>query len=384
VAARDPIGRIISGLLQAAALACLVGVLAPQQSAKAAPPTVTISTPVNAAVGNDRTPRFAGLADIEAGPVTLRIYAGSSAEGAVLQKPSTSLLSPEGSWSVHLTVPLADGLYTAQASQTNAALQTGSSPPVTFTVDTAAPTVTLQPPEPAPGVTAPGFTGTASDTRPVTVEIYSGAEETLVATATAAGTGATWRSSDASPQLAVGQYTAIAFQESSLAGNPEGHSQRVSFAIRPPLPSLAPLATATGIVATAAKPIEARHADPLMAPFPVVRIAGVQDRTGVAVRLLRVQQTPVGAQVRVRCIGRGCPPWALRRTTVPGRGGVEPLTFRSLERHLGVGAVLQVFISKPGQIGKYTRFTVRRGRLPERVDTCLDPSGSKPLACPSA
>jgi hypothetical protein len=384
VAARDPIGRFIRGLLQAAALACLASVLTPQSSAIAAPPSVTVSSPANGALGNDRTPDFAGVADVEAGPVTLRIYAGTSPEGTALQKPSTSLFSPEGAWTLHPTIPLADGVYTAQASQTNAAMQTGSSPPVTFTVDTAAPLVTLDPPEPTPGATAPAFTGSASDTRPVTVEIFAGSEETLVSTAAAAGTGARWRSSDASPPLAVGQYTAIAFQESSLTGNPEGRSQGMPFAIRsaPPPPSF--LATANGTLALAGKPIEAVRPASLMAPFPVVRIAWAQERNGITLRLLRVQQTPAGAQVRVRCTGRGCPAQALRRTTLSGPRGVEPLTFRSLQRHLGFGAVLQLFVSKPGQIGKYTRFTVRRGRLPERVDTCLDPAGVRPLACPRA
>jgi hypothetical protein len=45
---------------------------------------------------------------------------------------------------------------------------------------------------------------------------------------------------------------------------------------------------------------------------------------------------------------------------------------------------LEILISKPGEIGKYTRFTVRRHRLPLRVDTCLDPSGVSPVVCPSS
>jgi hypothetical protein len=45
---------------------------------------------------------------------------------------------------------------------------------------------------------------------------------------------------------------------------------------------------------------------------------------------------------------------------------------------------LEIRVSKPGEIGKYTRFRLRRGRLPERVDMCLDPAGIKPLVCPSS
>jgi hypothetical protein len=45
---------------------------------------------------------------------------------------------------------------------------------------------------------------------------------------------------------------------------------------------------------------------------------------------------------------------------------------------------LEILVSKPGEIGKYTRFELRRGKLPERVDMCLDPAGIKPLVCPSS
>jgi hypothetical protein len=49
---------------------------------------------------------------------------------------------------------------------------------------------------------------------------------------------------------------------------------------------------------------------------------------------------------------------------------------------LRAGVILEIRVSKPGQIGKYTRFAVRRGRLPVRLDTCLEPAGIKPMACP--
>jgi hypothetical protein len=45
---------------------------------------------------------------------------------------------------------------------------------------------------------------------------------------------------------------------------------------------------------------------------------------------------------------------------------------------------LEILISKPGEIGKYTRFAIRRGRLPDRVDMCLDQSGVRPLVCPAS
>jgi hypothetical protein len=58
--------------------------------------------------------------------------------------------------------------------------------------------------------------------------------------------------------------------------------------------------------------------------------------------------------------------------------------FRAFERFLRFGVTLEILVSKPGEIGKYTRFELRRGRLPTRVDMCLDPAGIKPLLCPAS
>lgn len=122
----------------------------------------------------------------------------------------------------------------------------------------------------------------------------------------------------------------------------------------------------------------------LMQPFPVVRIAGTDTAAGVKLRLLRVQQTPAGALITVRCKGRGCPIRSASRVAVSTKRGVAPVEFRRFERSLRFGVTLEILVSKPGEIGKYTRFAIRRGKLPERVDMCLDAAGAKPLACPSS
>src|SRR5438477_8202270 len=114
------------------------------------------------------------------------------------------------------------------------------SSPVTFTVNsgsTAAPTVSLNSPTSPSSNTTPSFTGTASDTTPVTVQIHAGAttKGAVVSTATASGTGGDWTSGGASPALASGQYTAIATQESSL-GNPAGVSEPVTFKVETAAP----------------------------------------------------------------------------------------------------------------------------------------------------
>jgi hypothetical protein len=58
--------------------------------------------------------------------------------------------------------------------------------------------------------------------------------------------------------------------------------------------------------------------------------------------------------------------------------------FRSFERFLRPGAVIEVFVTKAGSLGKYTRLRVRRGKVPERVDLCLDAAGVKPISCPAS
>ncbi len=208
--------------------------LCPAGTAIAAPPNVTIASPLNGSVSNRQTPSFSGLAEEAGGEVTLGIYSGPTTKGTLVQEMKTAFFLG-GTWLLGPVEPLKDGTYTAQATQTNLASETRTSLPVTFTVDSAAPTVTLNSPGSPSEDTTPSFSGTASDTTPVIVQIHTGATAngTLVSRATATGTGAGWTSDYASPALASGQYTAVATQESSL-GNPAGRSAPVTFTISPP------------------------------------------------------------------------------------------------------------------------------------------------------
>lgn len=371
---RDSIRLLVAALLSGAALAAV-----PAPSAQAAP-VVTITKPLPGTVTNETTPSFVGTEEEGAGAVTLNVYSGLLPEGEALQTLSTAIFAA-GVWALGPLEALPDGVYTAQASQ-----GAGKSLPVTFTILTLAPHVTIDRPQPAAGERAPAFTGTASETTPVTVQIHAGetTEGTLVAIASAAGTGAGWHSSPANPALAFGRYTAVAIQASSLVGNPAGRSEPVSFdvvPVPPAPPSAGPAGTGAVAHAETARPSSSGPA--LMAPFPVVRFTGVSFAAGLRLRLLSVGQAPAGALVRVRCRGHGCPRHGARRTTVAGKHGVPVLAFRSFQRFLRAGAVVEVLVSKPGEIGKYTRLRVRRGRLPERTDLCLDAAGVKPIACPA-
>jgi hypothetical protein len=136
-------------------------------------------------------------------------------------------------------------------------------------------------------------------------------------------------------------------------------------------------------VATATINVVGRRV-PLMQPFPVVRIASRETASGVELLLLKVQQMPAGARITVRCRGRHCPLKVVKRVAASTRRGVSPVEFRVFERSLRFGVTLEILISKPGEIGKYTRLSILRGVLPERSDMCLDLTGRKPLMCPSS
>jgi PKD repeat protein len=150
-----------------------------------------------------------------------------------------------------------------------------------------------------------------------------------------------------------------------------------------PLPVPAVPSPTAPVLATAAPSVPAPSATrvPLLAPFPVVRISGLLYRGSVRISLLRVQAPP-GATIRVRCHGGSC---AAKRSDVRVKAARTPLRVRSFERRpLRAGTTIEVFVTAPGQIGKYTRFTVRKGAAPARSDLCLVPGHKKPTTCPTA
>jgi len=462
----SPTSKVARRFLRAAVVLIVAVASYPVGTALAAPPGVTIERPLNGRPANDQTPSFSGLAEAGGGEVTLRIYAGLYAAGTVIQEASTAIVSGSGTWSLGPAEPLKVGFYTAQANQTNLTSETGTSAPVTFTVNSDSakpPTVTLNPLTQPSSDTTPSFTGTASDTTPVTVQIHAGAtaKGAVVSLATAAGGGSGWTSGTASPALSTGQYTAVAIQESSVPSTPACRSEPVTFTVTSPsgaplgspagVPAAAPPAAsfrwfpavpktgeAVSLVSTstdASSPISGiawaltsngpfqgggpvlttafstngahvvrlrvTNADgvssiatetinvvgpsvPVMQPFPVVRIVGAETPSGVKLKLLEVLQTPAGSSITLRCRGHGCPIKSSRRVAVSSNGEARPVRFRAVKRLLRFGVTLEILVSKAGQIGKYTRLAIRRGKLPERVDMCLDPAGRKPLVCPSS
>jgi hypothetical protein len=209
---------------------------------------LVITAPTASEFTNDTTPTFsgtAGIAPVDDSTVTIKIYAGTSATGSPVETLPTS--RTDSAWTVDASA-LAEGTYTAQAEQVSG-LSTNTSPAVTFTVDTTAPTVTLTTPADASFTgatpTISGARGTATgDLSPVTVNIYSGstATGTPVQIVTDSGTGGSW--SVLAAALADGTYTAQAAQSDS-AGN-HGLSGTATFTVDTIAPSVAITAPSDG------------------------------------------------------------------------------------------------------------------------------------------
>ena len=89
--------------------------------------------------------------------------------------------------------------------------------------------------------------------------------------------------------------------------------------------------------------------------------------------------------MHVRCGGRGCP-FKQTSTDVKSSLTAPQTVLVSIKRFRGrllrIGATIRVFVTKAGAIGKYTRFRIRKGKPPARVDRCVTSVKSKPFACP--
>lgn len=115
----------------------------------------------------------------------------------------------------------------------------------------------------------------------------------------------------------------------------------------------------------------------------LVRIRGSATRGGAKIKLFTVT-TPAGAQVNVACREGSC---ARHRVAMSRTAAATQATtvfhFRSLERKLRKGTRIEVRVTAPGQVGKYTLLVIRSLKPPRRTDACLPPGGTTPTPCPS-
>jgi hypothetical protein len=125
------------------------------------PPALTLDTPAPS-----NTPTFAGTAGLDTGDeaaVTVTVRAGSGSGGPQVLSLKTTRDASTGAYAVMPPSALAPGTYTAQATQTDAAGNTATTEPVTFTLAGDAP---ASPADPAalPDATSPGTGSTPAVT----------------------------------------------------------------------------------------------------------------------------------------------------------------------------------------------------------------------------
>jgi plastocyanin len=117
-------------------------------------------------------------------------------------------------------------------------------------------------------------------------------------------------------------------------------------------------------------------------PFPVVRLSGTIMKSGIRVRRLTVD-APAGARTAVRCRGAGCP-FRWRRYSHRSVVAARVIRVSRLNgRFLRARSSVQVFVTRTGSIGRYTRFRIRRSKPPDRLDRCLVSSSRRPVRCPA-
>jgi hypothetical protein len=117
---------------------------------------------------------------------------------------------------------------------------------------------------------------------------------------------------------------------------------------------------------------------PLLTPFPIIRMRGAADKRGVRISLLTVR-APATSTVSIYCTGPSCP-----RKRVVITAGKALVRARQFEKRLRNGTILKIYVTKPGYVGKYTRFRLLKNRLPQRADRCVTTPGTKPRPCPES
>jgi large repetitive protein len=324
------------------------------------PPQVTLTSPTSGTTTSNGSQAVSGSAGTQEGDlpgIVVQLYAGSTATGSPLE--AVTVQASGANWSAAFGA-LSPGTYTVRAQQSDDVGNVGYSEPATFTVTVAVPAGG----QPSPVAPSASF-------KWIPAAPLTGESVTLVSTST----------DDSSP------ITSYAWAPSGNGVFVPGETTlTTSFATPGAHVVQLRVTDEAGQSSTVVETIPVSAAPvPLMQPFPVVRMAGSYNATGAKITVLSVL-APVGAKVVITCRGPHCPTKSLAFLAAAGakdKSGTVLIAFRRFERSLRGGVVLSIWVSKPGEIGKFTRFTIRRGKSPSRVDECLNPDGTTPLVCPS-
>nr|WP_258191977.1 retention module-containing protein [Shewanella morhuae] len=164
-------------------------------------PTITVDAPDET---QDTTPTITGSTDAPPGStITIVVTDSTGAEQTL-----TTTVNPDGTYSVDVISPLAEGPITATATVTDPAGNTGTATD-DGNVDITAPNITVDAPDNTQDTT-PTITGSSNATPGSAITIVvtdnTGAEQTLTTTVNEDGTYAV----DVTTPLAEGDYTAVA------------------------------------------------------------------------------------------------------------------------------------------------------------------------------
>lgn len=317
---------------------------------------------------NDAMPLFGFTVDASATTVECSIDQGTPAYA-----PCTSATTDV------VTTPLAEGRYTFRVRATDAV---GNRAIVsrTFTVDTTPPSLSID----------FGPSGTTSDNTPLfgfSAEAGATVACSIDQGAPAYRPCASATTDAAFAPLADGAYV-FRVRATDAAGNVAVLTRSFTVDTAPPAPDPGsprpdPTPPPTLPVTPTTPP-----GPQLLSPFPLVRISGTLTATGARIRLLSVR-APRGTLVRVT-VTPACRS-GKRRSSSRCRvlraaatvGGSDSVAFRSLARAYRSGTVIVVRIWRADRIGKYTRFTIVRGKAPVRIDECLMPAATHGSRCPS-
>ena len=187
----------------------------------------------------------------------------------------------------------------------------------------------------------------------------------------------------------VGAYLRVGLKVTNSAGSKEARSKPTAAVLAAPatVPTPEPTATPEPQPAAAATPtpepapaVAVEVAPPpvplvplVFDPFPVVRLRGELTTTGARVTLLSVR-APRDVRISVDCAGRDCP----ARHFVAAAGTHR---LRKFERDFKAGTRLEIRVSKPGYVGKFTSIVIRRHAEPKRLDRCMAPGADRPSPC---
>jgi hypothetical protein len=318
------------------------------QAAAAAAPNITLDVPANGATTSDSTPPLSGSTDDPSDQVTVAI------KGPLTESPPANINGT--TWNATANPPLPDGTYTAVATQTKSG-EVGTSATHTFTVNTA-PRASFgyTPTSPLTGDTITLFSTSTDPNGPIASLEWDLKDDGKFADATG-------------PTATVSFATPGTHRVLLRATNAQGASS-----------------VAEAIITLGSRPTSPRPVvrPTLMSPFPVVRIAGSFTSAGARIRALEIS-APKRARIEVQCSGNGCPRKSQTKVAslAPVARSATLVRFGRFEHPLRAGVVLEIRITQSGRIGKYTRFRVRRGRAPSRIDRCLMPGKRTPVTCPS-